>query len=102
MTQVLYVNNEGHRNGAVIEGSNPLAVMVGGTHYKGGIQPVEFYNANPQLNFQQCNMIKYAYRHKDKKGTEDLLKVIHYAMLEVQFQYPKELEEFKEKVKGLL
>lgn len=83
--------------------ANPLDVQAGGSHYKdGGIQPLEFYNANPQLNFQQCNMIKYAYRHKDKNREQDLLKVIHYALLEVGFQYPDKLETFKESVRSFL
>lgn len=82
--------------------ANPVDVMVGGNHYKGGIQPIEFYNSNPQLDFQQCNIIKYAYRHKEKNGTQDLLKVIHYALLEVQFHYPDKLEEFKKQVQGLV
>lgn len=81
-----------------------LDTMVGGTHYQatGGIQPIEFYHANPQLNFQQCNMIKYAYRHKSKNGPQDLLKVIHYALLECGFDYPEQYSEFKEQVRGLL
>lgn len=86
--------------------SNPLDTMVGGNHYKGGsIQPLEFYHANPQLDFQQCNMIKYAYRHKDKNGLQDLLKVIHYALLEANFDYgddPVALAAFKEQVRGLV
>lgn len=82
-----------------------LDTMVGGSHYKStGIQPIEFYNANPHLNFQQCNMIKYAFRHKDKNGLQDLLKVIHYALLEAEFQYKEDadgLKAFKESAKAL-
>lgn len=82
-----------------------LDTMVGGSHYKAsGIQPIEFYNSNPQLNFQQCNMIKYAFRHKDKNGLQDLLKVIHYAMLEAEFQYSEDtdaLKDFKASAKAL-
>lgn len=85
---------------------NPaLDMMVGGSHYQPDnkiIQPVEFYNANPQLDFQQENIIKYAYRHKDKNGVQDLLKVVHYTLLEVGFYYPEEYETFAEKVKELL
>lgn len=85
-----------------------LNTMVGGSHYQtgnGGIQPIEFYHANPQLDFQQCNMIKYAYRHKDKNGLQDLLKVIHYALLEAEFDYgddKEKFEAFKEQVRGLV
>lgn len=82
-----------------------LNTMVGGNHYQngtGGIQPIQFYAANPQLDFQQCNMIKYAYRHKDKNGLQDLLKVIHYAILEAEFHYPKEeVDDWKQLVAGL-
>jgi hypothetical protein len=89
----------------VSQRSPALEVMVGGAHYGPNskmIQPVEFYSANPQLNFQQCNMIKYAYRHKDKNKVQDLLKVIHYAMLECGFEYPEEYETFKKEVRKLL
>jgi hypothetical protein len=85
--------------------SPALDVMVGGAHYDPDskkIQPIEFYAANPQLNFQQCNMIKYAYRHKDKNKVQDLLKVVHYAMLECGFEYPEEYETFKKEVRKLL
>lgn len=78
-----------------------LDTMVGGDHYQatGGIQPIEFYNANPHLNFQQTNVIKYIFRHKDKKGLEDLLKVIHYTMFEAEFTYGKEeVEQWKKDV----
>ncbi|MCS5736797.1 DUF3310 domain-containing protein [Herbiconiux daphne] len=81
-----------------------LDTMVGGNHYhaENGIQPVEFYHANPQLNFQQCNMIKYAFRHKDKNGIQDLLKVVHYALLECGFEYPDKYEEFVGNIKNLI
>lgn len=85
---------------------NPaLDTMVGGAHYQPdneNIQPIQFYAANPQLNFQQCNMIKYAYRHKDKNGIDDLLKVVHYALIEVGFEYPDKYPEFVRKVEHLL
>lgn len=85
---------------------NPaLVTMVGGGHYQPenkAIQPVEFYNANPQLNFQQTNMIKYAFRHKDKNGVMDLLKVVHYALIECGFEYPDQYGDFKDKIKELI
>lgn len=75
-----------------------LNTMVGGSHYQadGGIQPIEFYHANPQLDFQQCNIIKYAFRHKDKNGLQDLLKVIHYTLLEAEFYYGDDNEAYKQ------
>lgn len=85
--------------------SPALDTMVGGAHYNPEskiIQPVEFYHANPQLNFQQTNMIKYAYRHKDKNKAQDLLKVVHYALLECGFEYPEEYDNFRNEIRKLL
>lgn len=68
-----------------VEGA--LAKQEGGDHYKKLlIQPVEYIMKN-QLDFLQGNMIKYATRHKDKNGAEDLRKVIHYAQLALELQY---------------
>lgn len=83
--------------------STPLDTMVGGNHYRGGkMQPVQFFHANQQLDWQQQNIIKYAYRHKDKHGHIDLLKVVHYALIECQLEYPEKLDDFKELVSALL
>lgn len=61
--------------------------QVGGNHYKNfKIQPLEFTMKN-NLDFIQGNIIKYACRHKDKNGIEDLKKVIHYAQLAMELQY---------------
>lgn len=87
------------------QGNPALASMVGGSHYNPNnkmIQPIEFYHANPQLNFQQTNMIKYAYRHKDKNRAQDLLKVVHYALLECGFEYPEEYDNFRNEIRKLL
>lgn len=79
-----------------------LKAQAGGNHYKGGsIQPIQFYNANPQLDFFQCNMIKYAYRHKDKNKLEDLIKVVHYAIIEADLHYKKG-DEFVEMIKDII
>lgn len=64
-----------------------LQTQQGGTHYKGlKIQPIEYIHANG-LDFFQGNIVKYATRHKDKNGAEDLRKVIHYAQLAIELQY---------------
>lgn len=64
-----------------------LQTQQGGTHYKGlKIQPIEYIHAN-DLDFFQGNIVKYATRHKDKNGAEDLRKVIHYAQLAIELQY---------------
>lgn len=67
--------------------NEPLKDQVGGDHYKKlTIQPIEYIHHN-QLDFFQGNIIKYATRHKDKYGAEDLRKVIHYAQLAIKLQY---------------
>jgi hypothetical protein len=67
-----------------------LDTQVGGSHFKEyAIQPIE-YSFHNDLNFLQGNIVKYTTRYKDKNGKEDLLKVIHYAQLLIEFEYPKE------------
>lgn len=64
-----------------------LDVQQGGGHYKKLIiQPVEYIMKN-NLDFLAGNIVKYATRHKDKNGAEDLRKVIHYAQLAIEMQY---------------
>lgn len=64
-----------------------LQDQVSGDHYiKLKIQPIEYIEAN-KLDFLQGNIIKYATRHKDKNGIDDLRKVIHYAQLAIELQY---------------
>ena len=61
--------------------------QVGGNHYKKyKIQPVEFAQAN-ELNYCESNIIKYAVRHKDKNGIDDVKKIIHYAELLLELEY---------------
>lgn len=72
---------------AADEAMAALDTQVGGGHYKDfKIQPIEFIMGN-NLDFIQGNIVKYACRHKDKNGPEDLRKVIHYAQLALQLQY---------------
>lgn len=53
--------------------------QIGGDHYlKCGIMPTTYIRAN-NLDFFEGNIIKYATRHKEKGGAEDIKKVIHYA-----------------------
>ena len=67
--------------------TKPTQIQVGGDHYKKfKIQPTEFITKN-NLDFIQGNIVKYAVRHKDKNGVEDLKKVIHYAQLALELQY---------------
>lgn len=57
---------------------DPLAVQVGGQHYKRkGIQPVEFLERN-HFPFSAACAIKYVFRWKLKGGAEDLKKAHHF------------------------
>lgn len=76
--------------------------QVAGDHYQAGsIQPIQFFMSNNQLDACECNMIKYAYRHKNKNGLQDLLKVVSYAILESEFGY-NEREKFIGMIKELI
>lgn len=64
-----------------------LDKQIGGSHYKNlAIQPIEFIYANG-LGFIEGNICKYAARHKNKNGAQDVEKIIHYAKLLLQLDY---------------
>ena len=64
-----------------------LDKQVSGTHYKDmPIQPIEYITKN-KLDWYQGNIVKYASRHHNKGGADDLRKVIHYAELALEAQY---------------
>jgi hypothetical protein len=64
-----------------------LNKQEGGNHYKDmPIQPIEFITKN-NLDWYQGNIVKYASRHHNKGGADDLRKVIHYAELALEAQY---------------
>lgn len=68
-----------------------LDIQHGGSHYKDKkIQPIEYITAN-NLDFCQGNIVKYATRHKDKNGAEDVRKIIHYAQFILKFEYGEEI-----------
>ena len=68
-----------------------LDIQHGGSHYKNkGIQPIEYITAN-NLGFCEGNIVKYASRHQDKNGAEDIRKVIHYAQFILKFQYNEDI-----------
>lgn len=60
--------------------------QVGGRHYDLPIQPIEFIVAN-EIPYIEAAIIKYAVRHRDKGGVEDLDKIIHYAQLAKELYY---------------
>lgn len=69
------------------QSANALDEQIGGQHYKKyAIQPVEYCQKN-KLNSLESNIIKYATRHQDKNGREDIEKIIHCAKLILQFDY---------------
>ena len=58
--------------------SSALDRQPGGCHYKDmAIQPVEFITAN-NIPYREANVIKYACRHQNKNGLQDIEKAIHY------------------------
>lgn len=64
-----------------------LDEQIGGDHYRdGGIQPVQFIEANG-LGFCEGNIIKYVTRHREKGGAEDLRKARHYIDLLLELRY---------------
>jgi len=64
----------------------------GGSHYETPIQPIQYIHAN-DLGFIEGNIIKYATRHKNKNGAEDIKKIIHYCELLLELEYGKESKE---------
>lgn len=61
--------------------SDPLAVQVGGNHYKKlAIQPMVFATAN---RYDPCSfsILKYVTRWRDKGGVQDLNKALHIAQM---------------------
>lgn len=64
-----------------------LDKQVKGSHYKEyKIQPVEYCQKN-RLNMLESNIVKYATRHQDKGGADDVLKIIHCAELLLELEY---------------
>ena len=64
-----------------------LETQIGGEHYKGyKIQPIEFFIANG-IKAAESYIIKYACRHRDKGGAEDIKKLIHVANLILEIEY---------------
>ena len=68
----------------------PTEQQVGGSHYKScAIQPIEYIVKN-ELGWCEGNIIKYTTRHNKKgRGREDVLKVIHYAEMLLELEYPE-------------
>lgn len=70
-------------------GPSALKEQIGGTHYKvGGIQPVEYIEAN-NLPFLEGCVVKRVTRHARDggKGRQDIEKAIHELTLLLQLRY---------------
>lgn len=67
-----------------------LNKQVSGTHYKDmAIQPAEFCHKN-NLNYCECNIIRYVCRHRNKNKKQDLEKAKHCIDLLIQLEYGNE------------
>jgi len=72
-----------------------LDKQPGGSHYKDmAIQPIEFITAN-NLEYRVGNVIKYACRHQNKNGREDIEKAIHYLEMILETDYPTKTQPIK-------
>ena len=69
--------------------SSSLERQVGGDHYKECvIQPTVYCQLN-KLNTCEANIVKYITRHNKKgEGKKDIEKVIHYAEMLLELEYP--------------
>ena len=67
-----------------------LDTQVGGEHYRqGGIQPVQYIEAN-DLKFLEACVVKRVTRHNRPtgKGRQDIEKAIHELQLLLELRYP--------------
>ena len=67
-----------------------LDKQIGGTHYRqGGIQPVQYIEAN-KLQYLEGSVVKRVTRHDKEtgKGRQDIEKAIHELQLLLELRYP--------------
>lgn len=78
---------------ALLQCASSLETQVGGSHYKNmAIQPLEYCQKN-MLNHCESSIIKYASRHGNKNGAEDVRKIIHYAKCLLEIEYGETYED---------
>jgi hypothetical protein len=64
-----------------------LETQEGGTHYQGFvIQPAEYIVKN-KLPWLEGNIVKYASRHKNKNGAQDIKKAIQCLKIILEIEY---------------
>lgn len=69
----------------------PETYQIGGDHYQSkGIQPIDYIRAN-DLDYFEGNAIKYITRHRNKNGSEDIRKAVHYLKMILNDEYGEEL-----------
>lgn len=71
--------------------ASPLDTQIGGDHYRtGGIQPVQYAEANDLLFLEGC-VVKRVTRHNRPtgKGRQDIEKAIHELQLLLALRYPE-------------
>lgn len=62
--------------------------QVGGDYYKNmPIQPVEYITRN-NIPYIEGAVIKYVSRHRNKGGSKDIQKAIHFLELLLELEYP--------------
>ena len=70
---------------------NPLDTQIGGDHYKDCAKHPTVESHYNKQDPCEDNIVKYITRHNKKgEGKEDILKVIHYAQLLLELEYPEE------------
>jgi len=77
------------------ENASPLAVQIGGSHYKYmAIQPAEYCHANG-IEKLEGDAIAYLSRWRRKNGIEDLDKAIHSIQIlkELELKRPRKPEQ---------
>lgn len=64
-----------------------LETQEGGTHYQSFvIQPAEYIVKN-KLTWLEGNVVKYASRHKNKNGAQDIKKAIQCLKIILEIEY---------------
>jgi len=69
--------------------------QIGGSHYQTSIQPIQYIHTN-KLPFIEGCIVKYATRHRDKNGAEDIRKIVHYCELLLELEYADKKKPVKE------
>ena len=77
-----------------------MSKQVAGSYYSMEIPPVEYITKN-KLDFNRGNIVKYVSRDKRKNKDEDIKKIIHYALLILQYDYNYTKEQINEVLEGL-